>query len=178
MSKTVVIYKSNYGGTETYAQSIAKTLSADLFCESEVDVEKLFEYDTIVFGGGLYASGINGVSLITKNFEKLKDKNLIVFTVGLAETSDKRTFVPIIKKCFTDKMIEKIVVFNLRGGIDYKRLNLIHRAMMAMLKTMISRKKELSNEEKQMIETYGGKVDFTDIKTIEPLVEYVKNLTK
>lgn len=171
-----VVYKSNYGSTKTYAQEIAKALNADLFSHSQTDIEKLLNYDTIVYGGGLYASGINGISIITKNFEKLKDKNIIVFTVGLAQTSDKSIFEPILKKNFTDEMIEKIKVFNLRGGIDYKKLNLIHRSMMAMLKSIVSSKKELSDEETQMLSTYGKEVDFTDISTTQPLVEYVKSI--
>jgi hypothetical protein len=48
--------------------------------------------------------------------------------------------------------------------------------MMAMLKTMVSSKKELTDEEKQMLETYGDKVDFTDIDTTQPLIDYVKSL--
>ena len=176
MSKAVVIYKSNYGAAKTYAQGIANKLDIDLFPVSQVGIEKLLEYDTIIYGGGLYASGINGISLIVKNFEKLKNKNLIVFTVGLAATEDKKVFEPILKKNFTDEMIDKITVFNLRGAIDYKKLNLVHRSMMAMLKTMVSGKKELTDEDRQMLETYGDRVDFTDINTVEPLIEYVKNL--
>lgn len=176
LSKTAVVYKSNYGSTKTYAQEISKELNADLFLYSQIDIEKLLNYDTIVYGGGLYASGINGISIITKNFEKLKDKNLIVFTVGLAKTDNKEIFVPIIKKNFNGEMTEKIKIFNLRGGINYKKLNLVHRGMMAMLKSMVSSKKELSDEEIQLLNTYGKEVDFTEISTINPIIEYIKNI--
>jgi hypothetical protein len=50
--------------------------------------------------------------------------------------------------------------------------------MMAMLRRMVSKKKkeELTKEDMMMLETYGDKVDFTDVKTIEPLISFVKNI--
>ena len=178
MSKTVIIYKSKYGSTKKYAEWIAEELKADLFEHSEFKVDNLSLYDTIIYGGGLYASGINGISLITKNFETIKDKNLVVFTVGLASTDDKEIFKPIIEKNCTEEIRGKLKFFHFRGGIDYKKLTFTHKSMMAMLKAMVSKKKpeELSEEDKEMLATYGDKVDFTDINTIEPLILYVKNL--
>ncbi len=180
MNKVAVIYKSKYGSTKKYAEWIANEVAGDLFEYSEAKAQNLLSYDTIIFGGGFYASGINGVSLITKNFQTLKNKNLIIFTVGLASTDDKEVFKPIIEKNCTEEMRRKIQFFHLRGGIDYKRLNFVHKPMMGMLKIMVSKKKpeELSEDDKMMLATYGDKVDFTDIKTIEPLVLYVEKLTK
>jgi menaquinone-dependent protoporphyrinogen IX oxidase len=180
MGKVVVIYKSKYGSTKKYAKWIADELNSDLFEYSEVKKDDLERYDTIVFGGGLYASGINGVDIITKNFEHIKNKNLIVFTVGLAATDDKEIFKPIIKKNFTEEMESKIKIFHLRGGMEYDKLNFLHKSMMAMLKMKVASKnaEELSDEDKLMLETYGDKIDFADVKTIEPLVLYIKSLNK
>lgn len=177
MSKTVVIYKSKYGCTKKYAEAISKSLNADLFEHSKIKADSLIQYDNIVYGAGLYASGINGISLITKNFPKLKDKNLIVFTVGLSSTEDKDIFKPIISKNFTDEMKSSIEFFHLRGGIDYKELSFLHKNMMVMMKKSVEKKKEteLTEDDRQMLETYGEKVDFTDLSTIEPLVSYVKS---
>lgn len=178
MSKIVVVYKSKYGSTKKYAEWIAKELKADLFESSEIKNEGLFEYDTIIFGGGLYASGINGIGLVTKNFQALKCKNLIIFTVGLAPTDDKDIFKPIIEKNFTEEMRKEVKIFHLRGGIDYTKLNFLHKSMMSMLKRMVANKnpEELSTDDKMMLETYGKKVDFTNIETIEPLVSYVRGI--
>jgi menaquinone-dependent protoporphyrinogen IX oxidase len=180
MSGTVVVYKSKYGHTEKYAEWIANELDADLFNYKEIKIEKLVAYDTIIFGGGLYASGFNGISLLTRNFGALKDENLVIFTVGLASTDDKEIFRPIIEKNFTEEMRKKMQFFHLRGGIDYKNLSLLHKMMMAMLKRVVAKKKpeDLSEDDKMMLATYGDKVDLSDIKTIEPLVSYVKNLER
>ena len=178
LNSEVVIYKSQYGSTKKYAEWIANELNVDLFNYKDIKARKLATYDTIVFGGGLYASGINGISLITKNFEALKDKNLVIFTVGLASTDDKEIFRPIIEKNCKEEIRKKMQFFHLRGGIDYKKLSFIHKTMMAMLKSVVSKKNpdQLSEDDKMMLATYGDKVDFCDIKTIKPLVSYVKSL--
>ena len=73
MNKTVVIYRSVYGYTKTYAEMIAEELACDLREYSEITSDNLLMYDTIIYGGGLYAVGINGINLIKKNYDKLKE---------------------------------------------------------------------------------------------------------
>lgn len=176
MKTVAVIYRSKYGSTKKYAQWIAKEANADLFEGSEVDVMKLKQYDTLVYGGGLYAGGIAGISTITKNYEALKNKKIIVFTVGLSSTEDKGIFNPILEKNFTKEMRDNITFFHLRGGIDYKNLGVIHKFMMAMLKRVVSKKnkEELTEDEKGILDTYGQVVDFTDKETIKPLFLMIK----
>ncbi|MGE5627606.1 MAG: flavodoxin domain-containing protein [Solirubrobacterales bacterium] len=176
MVETAVIYKSKYGSTKKYAQWIAESLNAELFEESEVSAEKLLEYNTIIYGGGLYASGISGISVITKNFDLIKDKNIIVFTVGLNTTEDISIFEPIIKKNIPDYMRNSIKFFHLRGGMDYSKLNFMHKTMMGMMKKAVEKKEIKTDEDMHMLETYGGIVDFKDPKTIEPLITYVNGL--
>lgn len=176
MKKTVLVYKSKYGSTGKYAKWIAEKLNCDVFEADLIDKNKLLRYDVIIFGGGLYASGINGISLITKNFAELKDKELIVFTVGLADPQIKEQFTPIIDKNFDDEMKEKIKIFHLRGGIDYKKLGLVHKTMMKMLANMVKKRPNKTDEEQMMVDTYGSVVDFTDINSIQPLVSYVTSL--
>jgi menaquinone-dependent protoporphyrinogen IX oxidase len=180
MNRVVVIFKSKYGSTKKYAEWISDELNADLLEHSDVKDKNFLEYDTIIIGGGLYASGINGIDIITKNYSALKNKDIIVFTLGLASTDDKEIFRPIIEKNFTEEMRNQIQFFHFRGGIDYKELSFVHKSMMAMLKKMVSKKKteELTEDDKMMLVTYGDKVDFTDINTINPLVTYVKDLNK
>jgi flavodoxin len=176
MGNVAVIFKTKYGHTKQYAEWISEELKCDLFEQSEISAEKMLGYDTTIYGGGLYASGILGIELITKNFSSIKGKNIVVFTVGLADPDIKSQFEPIINKNFTDEMQKKINIFHLRGGINYKELGIVHKAMMAALKSSVKNKKgELTDEDKQMLETYGEQIEFTDKGTIEPLVSFVRS---
>ena len=67
MSKTIVVYKTKYGSTKSYAQWIAEDLGCNFVDAKDIKIDELLQYDTIIYGGGLYAEIINGVSLITKN---------------------------------------------------------------------------------------------------------------
>ena len=82
MGKVAVVYRSKSGYTEKYAKWIAKAVGADLLRGEKTRIEDLMDYDTVVYGGGLYAVGINGLKLITDNYDKLKNKKLIVFGLG------------------------------------------------------------------------------------------------
>ena len=73
-------------------------------------------------------------------------------------------------------MKDNIKVFHLRGGIDYSKLNFMHKTMMSMLVKMVKKKdrEELNAEQKEMIDTYGQVVDFTDKQSLQPIIEYIK----
>lgn len=181
MNKCIVVFESKYGSTRRYAQWISQALSCPLIERKEAKIQKLLSYDTIIYGGGLYAGGVSGIKLLTDNYEKLRDKHLILFTCGLADPQDSENVAHIregLSKALSSEMIEHIQLFHLRGGIDYAKLGFIHKNMMKMLHSVMIKKEpsELREEDKQMLETYGKTVDFTDQTTIYPLIEYVRNL--
>lgn len=183
MDKIVVIYKSKYGATEKYANWIADELSCNILKNRNIKSDDLKEYDTIIYGGGLYGGGVNGIDIIIKNFSKLSNKKLVLFTCGLSDTTDKQNTDSIKKslaKVLTPEMLEKIKVFHLRGSIDYSKLSFVHKIMMSMLHKMLSKKdyNSLRKEDKEMLETYGKVVDFTNKSAISPIVEYVKQQLK
>ena len=171
--KILVAYTSKYGSTRRYAEWIASALDADLFAAHMLEPKVLSRYDIVVYGGGLYAGGIGGVKLITQN----PCKNLIVFTVGLADP-DLTDYSAIINKNFTPDLMARTKFFHLRGGIDYKRLGPVHKVMMAMMKEMTQRKPESERnaEDSEFLDTYNSKVSFEDKKTIDTVINYVKGL--
>jgi len=175
MGKIGVIYKSRYGFTKKYAEWIAKELGAELRDAANTKPADLQAYDVILYGGGLYAGVVNGLSLLTKSFESIADKSLYLFTVGAADVTDEQNTNHIraaINKVLTPEMQRKIKVYHFRGGIDYPRLNFVHRLMMgAMIKRLKKKpESEWRREDKEFIETYGQIVDFSDKTSIEPLI--------
>ena len=174
MKKIAIIYKSHYGATKQYAEWIAEALDASLFEMSQVKPPQLMDYDVVVYGGGLYAGGINGAKLVAKNPCK---QTLVVFTVGLAdpETTD---FSDIVTKSLSQKVASQSKVFHLRGGIDYSKLGVFHKTAMAMVKKKAENTPvaERTKDDVMMIETYGKKICFMDKDSITPLVEYIRSL--
>ena len=129
----------------------------------------------------MYARGINGLKNLKEIFGEISEKNIVLFTVGLADPLVESNTDGIrlhIDRDFSQEMKERIKVFHLRGGIDYSKLGLIHKSMMMMLKKSVEKKPEndRTQEDAEMLETYGEQVDFTDIGSLEPLVSYLKKL--
>ena len=131
---TVVIYKSKYGSTKQYAEWIAEELGADLKNADDVKPEDLTPYDTVIYGAGVYVGCIAGIALISDNFEQLKDKKLIVFTVGLTDPSDKKKYDDLLTKNFTWTMKDTVPAFHFRGALDYKKIGLGNKLMMKKMK--------------------------------------------
>jgi len=61
----------------------------------------LDEYNTIIYGGSLHAVGIIGINFITRNFDKLKNKKLVVFATGASPSSEE-----VIKEIITNNIPE------------------------------------------------------------------------
>ena len=175
MGKIIVLYQSEYGYTKTYAEMIAEELGCDLREAATISADSLKEYDTIIFGGGLYASGINGIELIRQNFDSLRNKNLVVWATGLCPGRPPE-LQQVWKHNFSDDMLEKIHIFYLRGGFDYQKLSRGHKIMMNALKLKIKMTKNRGEDEEGLLKAYEVPENHCDRRNIAELTAYVRSL--
>ena len=175
MSKTIVVYKTKYGSTKSYAQWIGEDLGCNFVDAKDIKIDELLQYDTIIYGGGLYAEIINGVSLITKNIEKLKDKKIIVYTTGITPL-DVRAYYDgeVLEKNFKNGVPENVKIFNFLGKMKMEELTLVHRAALKSLKKIMSAKENPSDMIKLLIELCDADGDFSDRSQIKELCEYAR----
>ena len=173
--KPIVIYKSKYGSTKAYAQWIAEELSCEAIENKGLKAEDLSYYDTIIYGGGLYAEVIAGVTLITKNISKLEGKKLVVFTTGITPL-DCRDYYDkmVMEKNFKGDTQTKVKVFNFMGKMLVSELSLVHRTALKALKKLMSEKENPSEMERLLVKLCDCDGDFTDRKAIKELLDYVK----
>ena len=173
--KTIVVYKTKYGSTKTYAEWIAEELSCEAVDVKDADIQKLSEYDTIIYGGGLYAEVINGVSIITKNLDKLKDKKIAVYTTGITPL-DCRAYYDtyVIEKNFKNGVPENVKLFNFLGKMKMEELSFVHKAALKTLKKIMSGKKNPTEMEKLLVELCDADGDFSNKDDIKELISYIK----
>ncbi|HAX73858.1 MAG TPA: flavodoxin [Firmicutes bacterium] len=179
MTKILVVYNSRYGSTQKYAASLSNSLDADLIPLAFLEPDELKNYDTIVYGGGLYAGKLKGIKLLADNFKHLSHKNLVVFTCGLADPKNEDNVKKIhtsLDKVFKPEMKEKISCFHVRGGINYKELTFGHKIMLVMFKKMVAKQTNLSEESKELLATDGQVVNYVDESTLQPMLEHIKKL--
>lgn len=170
----IVIYKTKYGSTRDYAVEIANRLGTTAIDAKNVTPSDLEQYDSIVYGGGLYAEVINGVTLITKNIKKLSDKKIAVFTTGLTPI-DCRDYYDryIIERNFKQGLPQNIKVFNYPGKMVLSELSLVHRTAIKTLKKMMSGKENPTEMEKLLVELCDADGDFSDMSYVSELVNYI-----
>lgn len=143
----------------------------------KVSVEDLCYYDTIIYGGGLYANVISGVSLITKNFDKLSDKNIFVFYTGITPLDCKEYYDDqVIRHNFKPYMIGKIHTYYFLGKMIMDELTLPHKAALKTLSKIMQRKENPTDMEKMLVNLCDVSVDLCDRSFVEKLVNDVKNL--
>ena len=173
---TIVIYKSKYGSTMQYAKWIAEELGCECFDAKDVKAEGLQKYDAIVYGGGLYAEVINGVHLITKNFELLKDKKVAIFTTGITPLDCREYYDnEVFEKNFKNGIPENVKIFNYLGKMILSELTLVHRTALKTLKKIMSGKENPTEMEKLLVELCDADGDFSDKEEIKTLIDYIKN---
>ena len=170
----IIIFGSCYGTTKQYADE----LSGRIGCEavSFENVSDINAYQTIIYMGGLYAGGVQGMKKTLKKLSDISDKNICIVTVGLADPTDKKNIEHIrknIKMQVSEELYNKALVFHLRGGIDYSELNFLHKKMMGMVykKAVSVPEEERDAEISAMIETYNKQVDFVDFDSLDSIVQ-------
>ncbi|MCT4631999.1 MAG: flavodoxin domain-containing protein [Firmicutes bacterium] len=173
--KTIMVYKSNSGYVKKYADMISSELKCDIREGSKVSLDQLKNYDIIIFGGGLYAVGINGIKLLKNNIDSLVDKKIVVFASG-ASPFREEVYDEVINKNFTLEQQELIKFFYLRGGFDFKKLKLRHKVVMKGMKMHLSKKDELTEDEAGMLAAFDKPVDFTSKENAQELIDYVKSI--
>ena len=69
MSKGIILYQSKYGATKKYADWLKEETGYDCIETKQAKVSLVQEYDVMILGGGVYASGIAGLGFLKKNIK-------------------------------------------------------------------------------------------------------------
>ncbi len=168
----IIIYGSKYGSAKKYAEELARRTGFELAPFQETG--DINGYETIVYIGALYAGGVLGMKKTLGKLKNIAAKKIIIATVGLADPTDKENVENIRKSLvrqLSKEVFESARIFHLHGAIDYSRLNLKLKMMMALLvKKVKSLPPEKQNAEtRAMLETYGKQVDFIDFESLRQI---------
>ena len=170
----IVVYESKYGSTEKYAKWIAEELNCKASKLSETNLDELNNYDNIIFGGWIYAGKLEGFKVIQKHKEKLKDKNLLVYAVGLADGEDPQ-YQAFKEKHF--KEFNNIQSFYLRGTRNFNILTLKDKVMISAFKMILKIQKPEKRDEDtiSMMNNKAKPIDFTNKESIKPILQAIKS---
>lgn len=174
MSKGIILYQSKYGATKKYAQWLVEATGFDCIETPKANIKKVQEYDTIILGGGVYASGILGLSFLKKNIDGLSGKKIAVFCVA-ASPYDEKAYNQMRELHFKDKLKE-IPTFHCRGAWNFDNMGFADKTLCKMLQKAVAKQDPSTYEpwQKALVEAGTQKCDWTDKKYLDELLEYIK----
>ncbi len=175
--KRIVIYGSKYGTTYKYASEFAGHMGMELVKFSEV--KDINQYNLIVYFGGLYAGGVLGLAKTLKGIKELDGKQILIATVGLADPADIKNVEKIregIKSQIPHSIFDISQIYSLRGGIDYSKLNFVHKTMMGFVYKQAKNvpDSERNTETEAMIATYNQEVDFVNLEALQEMYKVIE----
>ncbi len=174
---SIIIYGSHYGTTKQYAEELSKRTNIKAISFKKFN-QQINDYDNIIYLGALYAGGVLGMSKTLKKLNNISNKKIIIATVGLSDPADevnKNNIRNSIKNQIPKEVFERAKIFHLRGGIDYSKLNFVHKTMMKLLYNAVKNlpEEKQTAENRAMIETYNKIVNFIDFSRLDKIINEI-----
>ena len=171
--KTLVVYTSQTGFTKRYAQWLAEKMDADIYNLKEVQKKansSFTEYDAIVYAGWCMAGKVVKTNWFFEKARNWKDKRLALIAVG-GSPNDNPDVEVAMENMLTDEQKSYIKAFYCQGGFNHEKMNLPSKlAMKAFVATL---RKSKNEKEREVASFIDHSYDISDIKFIEPVVEYL-----
>lgn len=173
MSSGLILYQSKYGATKKYVDLLVQTTSFDIVETRKANIGDVQKYDTVILAGGIYASGIAGLSFLRKNIKKLNNVKIAVLCVG-ASPYDEVSFKEIYKHNFKGD-IAGIKCFYARGAWNEDVMTIKDRALCKMLQKAVAKQDPSTYEpwQKALMSAVGQKCDWTDKKYLDDLIRFI-----
>lgn len=174
MKKGIIVYQSKYGATKKYAEWLMEMTGFDCLETPKAALNAVAQYETMILCGGIYASGIAGISFLKKNITKLHGKKIFVFCVG-ASPYDEDAFEQIKVHNLTGDLCD-IPLFYGRGMWDESRMTFADRTLCKLLQKSVAKKDPSTYEPwmKALMCAVGQTCDWTDKNYLTPLMEHLK----
>lgn len=175
--KTLIVYTSQTGFTQRYAEWLAEEMKADILNLKEAqkkDKTYFDSYDAIIYGGWAMAGTVTKVKWFLDKASSWEDKRLALFCVG-GGPNDSPDIEEMFNKTLNDNQKKHIKTFYCQGGFNYEKMNAPSKMAMKMFVSSLKRKINQTEDEKKMVEMISSSYDISDKKFIAPIVEYFES---
>ncbi len=170
--KGIVLYCSQTGFTERYAQWIAKELGFDCAPAGKQKAAALSLYDAVVFGSWVRAGSLVNAAQFARLLPRLPGKKAAVFGVG-ARPADAVSLA-VVEKAFPKERFPSLGRFYFPGGMCYEKMGGLSRKMLQTYAKMLKKQKEPTEETRKILEFLGTSFDCTNREALQPLFGFLK----
>ena len=174
MGRGIILYQSKYGAARKYAGWIKEATGFEAVEVKQAEIGEVIRYDVIILCGGIYASGIAGISFLRKHFDRLKEKQIMVFAVGASPYDEKA--LEEVKTVNLKGELASISLYYGRGMWDEEKMTWKDRTLCRMLKKAVAKKDPDTYEPwmKALMSADGKQCDWTDRSYLESILKDLK----
>ncbi len=172
MNNGIILYQSKYGATRKYADWLKESTGYACWEIRGAALSDVQASDTVILMGGLYASGIAGLSFLKKHIGRLKGKRIMIFAVGASPYDEKA-----IQQCREHNLkgdLCGIPLFYGRGAWNLNQMTFSDRTLCKLLLKAVAKQDPSTYEPWQtaLVEANAsdGPSDWTDRAWLEPLL--------
>lgn len=169
--KSIVLYKSKYGNTLQYAKWIGEALDCEVRDFNDFKRKEIDQYETIVFGSGVYMGKFNQIDKVLKMF---KSKPITIFACA-GHLFDQSEIEKLKERHFTKEQLSFHQFFYLPGGVDFTKLTGMMKRMVMFFLKMIEKKENKTQEEIDILEGYHHPTCYVDKKYLSEIVSFLQN---
>ena len=171
--RTLVLYQSKTGNTQKYAEEIAQSVRADVLPLKKFKPKMIDDYDTIVFGGWVMANKIQGIDQFLSNYEAMKEKNVLIFSVGMSITTPESR-----KEMISANILDLYHVryYQLRGSFDFNKLGFVHKLLMKHTFNIMAQRGENDANAMAIAQLKDHPIEFHDYTGIDKIVSVLHKL--
>lgn len=173
-SEALIVYYSSTGFTKKYVDWIKSKLDADV---CEIDDFKscdLDSYKVLIFGSCLRGGRINDLNKFMRRAKKTKSR-ILVFVTGAMDMEDIKKSRVIEKNAKYIGMPQENM-FYCPGGLDFERMEPIHKAMVEFYLKMVRKKGSSIEGIEKLSSADAISFDATDEKYAEPIIAAVNKI--
>lgn len=173
--KNLVTYKSVTGFTKEYAEMIAQEVDCTLMDFKKVTAETMSNYDTVIFGGRMHAGVVDGLKSAKELYGKSKASQFIVYTTGATPNEAKEIIDEMWGNNFSPTELINIPHFYMQSGLRYEKMSFSDKLMMKVFYVIMKKKKDKTEDEKQMENAIANSYDISSKVYIAPLIDALKS---
>lgn len=176
MKKILVLYESNCGSTEKYAKDIANATNGIAMPLKKFKWKTIDEFSIVVFGGWVNNGAIQGINDFLYDYEnRLKDKDVIVFSCGMSIPTDKGRKELIDRNYLSPYHIR---YYQVRGSFSFSKLKFVQKMMMKASIKMIANSPDATEEQKMLVSVLDTPLDYYDSEKIERIISVIRSIAE
>lgn len=165
VTQGLIVYESYGGTTERYAAWLGETLDLPILPLSACRSSTFEGVPLLIFGGAVHGGEISGLKKLRRLLRKQDGHQTLYFATGLRAANEDT-----LGRLRRGNDLLDAPLWYLRGGMDKSKLTPGDKTLLRCYRAMLSRRRDLSPEDEELLCLVQIPGDYTDRESLAPLI--------